>query len=601
MMLAFIFLILGLGLVMLTKRTTRQAEIGRDDFIAYQLAEAGVADALFRLNYSPESGSFPFAGTFPTNSLATSELDPTDPTPGEILRTADENIDFDTPAIRGEKETYRPFNGTTGDYYRVSVIKVDSAAPDPPPTQYKIVSEGFYKGAHKKIEVKLRGKQSQSSFRHGSGSTNGISEAFNKHIIYANKVDYFDTWPGTPSTAVVYGNIVYANIDTAGKDTDNWNVPNYITNPYSKTKVEGTNFKDNLPIPSPPTLPSSSMPTSTPVWTYDPSGGPYPASVSGGGSSPTATEDPAGTFTFDTGNNISSATLVNGNVILQGTCQINAFLETATGKDITVNATTVVINGTLKSGQTIDMDPFVPSGDINGVVAAANSITIANLGSTTATDTIISQNGNITLNGGKFTGPIISGGDITLNSGTYEIDNSSPTNTNSDAPIYGRGTITISSGVTFTSGKFKLGANQKTAILAYSDTVPVTINLLNADLIPTYRTNNPNGAQAAIIAYSAATATVSINSNINDVTTPGRGRLIYAYGDTNTTEGITLDASGKTVYGCLVTNGTVTLKQGTLRDDLSTSLFSSVPKDVDIYQGFLGGRRAYIPVIGGWK
>ncbi len=522
-----IFLMLVLAITITSVATAKKSRDHHDRLMALYLAEAGINDAFYRMNYQHYGDDDGFYPNPNPNNDNEAYLDPD---------TTLANAWTSNTALNN------PFNLPQGNGYQVQFLLIPGS-----PDIHRLRSTGIYNGKRRVITVDIRG--SNTSGHPLEDSNQGISEAFNKHVIYAHQVDY--------SSAKVYGNIVFVN-----GYPGSWPPLNPTTNPYTTTKVEEVSLPQI-------TYEQSSMPTPPIVYTYD------DGSESSPPGGPTADYDKEkDTYTFSTGN-ISLPTLVNGNVILTGTAQVDTFLEAE--KDITVNSTSVRINAPLKAGNRLIIENIDSNSNLGWLEAGRE----------------------IHLHGGRFTGPIISGGSITLDGpGTYDINLSSQT---SEAAICGGGTITINAPLT----NFILGPSQKVAILAYSTADDVTIEI-KGDLKPTYNDASAEGAQAAIVAKgNSATITIgsgpSSNVNIDDAAVPGRSRLIYAH-SSNSNGGITLDNGTGTVYGTLVTNGTVTLSSGTLRYD--ASLFLKPPNsafNLDIYRGFSGGRRVYLPVPGSWR
>ena len=137
LLMAFIFLMLVLTVSVLSTTAHKRACFGRDRAIALNLAEAGLADALYRMNYrnyETATGSY--------------------------------NITW-------ANLTDVSMNG--GSY------TVDFTAPN------ELSSTGKFKGRQRKIKVGVRG---------ATGGIKGIAEAFNKHAVYAKTV----TLGATPTT-----------------------------------------------------------------------------------------------------------------------------------------------------------------------------------------------------------------------------------------------------------------------------------------------------------------------------------------------------------------------------------------------------------------
>jgi len=153
-------------LVLLSTAGSRQANYAKKATIALHLAEAGIADAIYRLNYC-SSGNYPFAGSNIPSGLGSSSLAGDD--------------------IVGTLE---------GGSYRV-----DWGAGEP----NKIISTGTYKGIKRKLSVQIRGETDSAADR--QYEKQGIPEAFNKHTVYAQTIQ------STAATApTITGNLCGVNI-----------------------------------------------------------------------------------------------------------------------------------------------------------------------------------------------------------------------------------------------------------------------------------------------------------------------------------------------------------------------------------------------------
>jgi len=288
---------------------------------------------------------------------------------------------------------------------------------------------------------------------------------------------------------------------------------------------------------------------------------------------------------------------------------------------IQANNNTITINGNICADNQSENSEIEIRGtgtiNINGKIYAKTKITIDGTGlNLTISDevncpgeVIIQGSGNVTINkdlkGGLQTGgsvnltvngsvfsntaniPINIGGtgNININGviagvGVITISNSKLTvdarNTNYAGAICwdGNGTITISS-----SPAIYLGEHQYSAIFVDSGTGDVNIN---ARINPNYYlpTSQSVSNQMAIINKSS-----SNNININaEVVGP-------VYSRTN----ITVGTNGK-VKGAIITDGTLTLNGGEI-------IYDSAPfkNNTEVYKGFTGGRRKYLPVIGSWR
>jgi len=381
-MVAFIFLALGLALMLSVKGTLRQADTGRNNLIAYNLAEAGIADALFRLNYGtavvmpPPDDNFPFTGE-PNNLLVPS-------THFDATNFSFEVPDITTPPSRVIDEIiYTPHTATTGDYYRVTAVNLGA-------NHWKLISEGFYKGSYKKIEVRLRGIQDTGAIR--QGLTQGIAEAFNKHAVYAYELNY-----GIGATPTIRGNVAIVQNTAFSPDGIN-NSLTLLPTPLIPPFLFNPPVFDDTQYPN-PTLGSY-------TWDYIDLGA--DGDLAGGGG-PTAHYTVADdTYTFSSGGNFNQRTRIQGNVRIMTTA-------------VTVSALITVdnITNTDPKNLTIDANMLTPSSEGILYVANGGSISIGsgcNLTGPSSTDIpIVYTLGNISIgNTTQITGNIRSGGTLTL-------------------------------------------------------------------------------------------------------------------------------------------------------------------------------------------
>ena len=585
-MTAFILMALVASLFWVISSTQRQAEYARNAAAALNLAEAGVADAIYRLNYCTgitATDNYPFFGTYIPFDLTSDDT---------VLISAPLYAGLPPPTA-GFSYVNRGIQRNLGNgYYVVGMLgeNADATRGD------TLIAVGTSKGTRRTLTVPLRGKGDPAKTR--DLDDQGISEAFNKHVIYANEVSW--------TAGTVTGNIVCANYDV-GTPTDpaTWPVS------FIKTKIDPGGFGVPTPVDPGIAFPPTA-PTPTKIFHDDDSGGNPYENILGGSYVTTAdfSTNYNGTvinYTEDTSYDIIGSDIVN-TVIWKfesdaghpfNTLSVSANTNNSfySDKAVTVGAFTInESSGTdtaIYSGETVTIN----GATITGAVTAVGDITIN--GGTTITGNVKSS-GNITIDAAA--NPIIINGCVVCN-GTLTLRNSTVVNTITINPNAGSSTLPAAlfagSGIdiqsTATNLTITLGQNQKAAIMAYgAGAVSVTID---SDLTPTY--SDTNGAQAAIVAYSSgSTALVTIGADINNAV-PGRGRLIYSYGGTVTGSGVTLTTG--TVYGTLITNGTVTLTSGTLTYD-NTFFITPVNNNfaADIYQGFSGGRRVFVPVYSQW-
>ena len=533
---SFILLALVGSLFWIIASTSRQAEYAKNSAIALNLAEAGTADAIYRLNHCGTDGigNYPFA--LSTNPFGTSNFTSL---PVDILNTSS-YAGLQDPVISGTLNN--------GNYY---VGLIDNATETD-----TIIAVGFYKGVRRILTVPLRGNNDITFARQPisppTGSvTQGISEAFNKHVIYAGIVVY--------NAGTVNGNITSTN-DILTAITTNTGV--------TKTRVSSI---DNTYFPILTSLAALPVPSWTRTYTDGFRPGPVAFTADYPGSTYNATTDTytfptgiliAGTnLEFITGSNpvpvvdISSLTAINSSIKTSGNLTLSGTKTIGTGVVFQPSGTITVDNNTIINGDLI----------VEGVPLTLN-------------------NNNITVNGAVLCDNAI----IISNNTTIYASTS-----NREAAILMESvtgdTVTIS-----VSPAITLGANQIAAVIAYSNAGAVGVSV-NANLTPTM-----NSSQSSIIAYAGSN---TANIKIGDSAATNVNGLVYAYSiDAVNVGNITLGASAGNINGALVADGTVALSGGgNLILSYEISSFTGASLSNDIFSGFSGGRRAYVPVWQGWK
>ncbi|MDO9574571.1 MAG: hypothetical protein Q7I94_06215 [Candidatus Contubernalis sp.] len=580
LMTSFLLLALVASLFWVISSTSKQSEYARNSAIALNLAEAGTADAIYRLNYCTGTNStfdlYPFLGTYIPFDLTSSDTFSVVPDLPE-LPSAPAGAPY---ALQGIKRNL-------GDGYYVVGLLNDATGPD------TLISVGVYKGVRRILTVPLRGNNNPNLARHPVTPpvTQGISEAFNKHVIYANKV----TTP-TPVNVTVSGNIVYAND------------PSTFPTSGTKTKVDPALFEvckpdtgislANFPnSPNPPPHPDDyqiylyngygydspwdGANTDTVFWCEPPHtvGAPYKVmgiTVSGSGSDYLIT---------DTHLTISYYAQDGKAIKFQGSGNNN-------GVDAPIGTAGTIINIEIAAGKTFTISGnntvFKTETALGGIFTINNGVNIS--GSSSA---LRVRNASLVIADGLNTTSFINAAvmcdkDITI-SGAITIDDSTSPDTAAILSFGNPASITVNGAITVTS----LPSGQNFILLAYNPDPSgnATISIRNNIVTPTT-------VPGIIAAYSTA-GNGSID--IRDAATIGTsnsGQLIYAYGGgVASPGGITLTSG--TVYGSLVTNGTVTLTAGTL-NYVSPTFSQTTSANSDIYR-FHGGRRAYVPVWQGWR
>ena len=370
-------LILGivLGIVALNQSGAKHSHFFKDREIALIMAKAGIADALYQLNYADYS-----TGNYPDHPV--------------------------TPNPWFSKSS--PFGaGYAGSY---SVDFTDSATTN----KDKITCTGTYGEKTRTISVEIRGSNAGGSTLNSTG--HGIAEAFNKHVIYTNTIEIDGT--AAAPTAVVSGNITYVT-NNAGATANVLSDLSSTNN--TRTQVVAADF--GVPVPD-WTAYSPSITDPAPACTYSDLGADGPVDCTVG----PAADHPTGTYTLLSDDYAFNANLaahtVNGQVTLNGAITI-ADLKTGS-----VAGNNLVINGTVTG--TVSGTIYVPSGAIscgaggallqNGDIYASGDISLTNPGVGIADDityTDIVSGGSITISKGNansltITGNIYAGGTVTL-------------------------------------------------------------------------------------------------------------------------------------------------------------------------------------------
>ena len=639
LMTAFIFLALVSTLVLLSTAGSRQANYAKKATIALHLAEAGIADAIYRLNYcTATGGTFPF-GPYPFASGQSSE------------------IPFGTPNVESELVSATEIKGKVEEKGGSYEVKWDTST-----TPYKLISTGTYKGTKRKLSVQIRGGTDSAYDR--QYEKQGIPEAFNKHVIYAGTINS----TGTPT---ITGNLCGVNISLAAG----------ASGQYTVTKLPSAlNICTLSFIPTTPVGPSA--PTYTPTTTViirdddgDSSGGPPDYTPDPG--PPAADALPSASITYSgDGTNETYTLITNCSLPVDTKWRFERATAASTLTVIVQNNTSIagtanpgfleVINGdiTLKFDGTNnpDLQGIVKADVGNIVINSGVAATPNDIGADGYSGTTLYAGGGITINYSATTGPIVVNGDIgavgAVTSHGSTIYGSLLANSNINlltaaSAIYGdvstdggsidlqstsggstikgsllaANTITLASAATAIYGDPAYGVSAKDApIIIYS----ATTAQININASPKIYLNEDN--KAAIIAYATGgTATIDVDANLTDseissatsqsqptivaYTTSANDAavnigsaaaadvngLIYAHSSNAANAGnITIGTNAGAINGLLVASGIVDLNDKTIAWD-KTPFTDATNTDTQIYQGFSGGRRVYLPVLGSWR
>ncbi|MCL5674485.1 MAG: hypothetical protein M1501_01905 [Candidatus Omnitrophica bacterium] len=582
-----VFVAITFAVVIVATVSYKRATYSHSKLIAQELAETGIQDALYKLNYRYHD-STNFYGFCSGTEIS---LNPASGKSGSCLAISD-NADTDTT------ETYTipaalldiP-DATSADVANVSLyVYNDNTSFD------SLVSVGTYKGTTVTISTNIRtisnyfpgppptGNLTLALNASTSTDTKGIPEAFNKHVIYANSVI---------GAGTVIGNTVCSTTsDTSILKSNNAT----LTETGISAPALSASSIPSLPgYLAPPPRSSGSPPTPSPLSGWDcfyASGSSTWYSTSGawvsGLPSGVTYSDTTYSWTFTTYSHTntkiyveSSGSPTQGNAIINGNFTSGLSYFIADGN--------ITISSPVNMGDSIVLEPAInetppPNGSltINSDIIIIGDILVAS-----------PNTPNIVING-TLKGALISNNSIGIQ-GSGSINPSTSTIPSAILINNISGSTTSDTVILNSTPAITLGQNQISAIMAYSSSGGnVGVNVLTpSPLTLTYN----NSGQSAIIAYTTGggtgTAGITIGSSILGLQNGSpTGRLIYAYGNTGTN--ITLN-SGTVVTGSLVTSGTVNLNGGTLTWDPN----SYKMENNFVYQGFSGGTRVFVPE--NWK
>jgi Tfp pilus assembly protein PilX len=620
-----IFASLILAVVISSSTAIRRAHYYKDKSTALQVAEAGLQDALYWMNYKGyDSGNcYPCTnlttGTYDYNlylkyfrgsdypplsdPTATDTWTATEPTPGN------DYLGYNPTGIQGARCVVEFSDEDETDTANLDTIK----------------STGHYKGRTATVSVRIRGQNGEGNPEHIGRALNnfyydgswpwpprfatwGIPEAFNKHVIYARKVS------GTANKIV--GNIFAGNtIDLVSTTANLYTVtiakPSYFDNfTIADTEIYREDIPDISPPPPPPPpyevyflkaegvysdlvfgFKNDATGYDTCInWDYT-TGLPEYLDTSLPSSSPLGIGYNGNDYTFgDTqidysffvkGNGTAGATFNNANLAITKTFEVTGTL-TMTSDNITVSYP-VKVGGSLTISDAITTDTE-PVFIVGGSVTLNNNVTGDFVVVGNPTTTSISIGSGVTIAGALIADKI----------NTFTSTNSSIDATNSKykAGLYVNATGNISFTLPSTS-TFEIGDNQDAGIVLYSEGGDITAEI-QKDLV---ETDGFVSGKSAIVSYSNAnisTCPITINNNV-DI-----NGLIYSHNDntsnTNAVEVVYINNTIGSLKGAIVTNGKVTFNNAvTLEYD--SDLYKD-PANYQIYPNFKGGRRRYLPVPG---
>jgi len=604
-----LFTSLILAVVLSATMSIRRANYYKDKLIALEIAETGLQKVLYNMNYLKYGNGpghyYPFGVNPSGNPISKPNYYPNYP---DNIFYFQYDTDIDVPEFGKKAEC------------KISLIDANLNTSDP--TSYDtdldiLIATGKYKGRTARIMCRIRGANQAGGDLDGNNydsfspprtkGTCGIPEAFNKHVIYAETLGPSSS---IPNTVEINGNI----------SSDNW--PTSINAIGEKTYTDTSFFPPVLSYENKPSYPSVSIPSDPGSYDdeYDNSGNRIQGTPTGNVNSindGVYWDAATSTYHFgtDDGTNPASYTRNNNSVKINSAnarlrfgVNINGYFK-CEGGSITIESfntnTCFEANSITINNGTINGPIFLKSSTIN---LNGNSTINGNLILTSTSPTFnFGGTGTISFNNGNF---IVKDASCTFISGSITINNGSVIS-NSNLTINNQLTINsnannkyaislVSPGdisLTFNSNsqiKLNLVENQISGIIVYSNGGSTTANLYSSlsDITKL-------DTQATIISYSetsSSTITIKNQSSSNDLTIKG---LVYSYSSVNnsniTVESIT---SKKTIINGILVAKNVELKQNSVINYDSKSFKNS---SGEVFVGFVGGRRKYLPVPGSWR
>ena len=571
LVMVMVFSALILAVVMSATSAVRRANFLHDQVIAQCTADAGLQDCLYWMNYR----GYELGWVYPCSEYDATETRWVSQPANRYFLGSDYLYGGNPwyPWTNVEPATYNP-SQVAGS--KCVLTFADSLNPD----EDSITSTGYYHGRTATVTINIRGSNGLGNGDHnlnnrflndayyaGTGSfqtglaTWGVPEAFNKHAIYA-----LNLLPN-PTTTTLKGNIVRTTIATL---TSAGGV-------YTVTTV-------------PPALFDIARPE-TDVFLFP----------------PTPPSDTTNMDTYRNGRNMTTGSMVNpdtsdgvyyvassqtyhfGTDVSSPFSSPNNYSPTQSTHPVFIDSgANVVFHNGVTIGNYFRCDGAVNIDSAVFGITGPAVIDISNGGTLSITGTVI--NGDIAIKGS----PTLSG-TWTLN-GTLTVDRGctiSGTTTINAASSARKAALLVASSsgstqlVINTTGGITVGTSQNAAVV-YCATGSASADIqLGCDL------TGLSANQAAMISYSSGSS-----ANINLVGSPRYvNGLIFARGATSGTVNLSTGYCG--ITGAIVANGPVTLDSLDWVTYASNSFKTAV--GADIYSGFKGGRRVYLPVPGSWR
>lgn len=515
-----IFSSLILAVVISSSTAIRRAHYYKDKNIALQIAEAGLQDAFYWMNYKGyENHGYPASGAYYFR--------------GSDYAGSDTWIDTE--------QRYNPLQIPQAEC-SVRVTAAGTANAD------TIRATGYYKGRSASVSAVIRG--TNTSAVNLKAASQGVAEAFNKKAVYAKTVN-------------LSGTSVSGNITTESAKPSPFTLP------------EATWVEANLPISDLVEFDTEncSLPVQPAfVYRYDASGILYDNSS---GDTFIVNDDPSNGVWW---NGVDTYHFGKSDATTPETFISAAAVEVEADVSVPNDGGPVVISHYFKASGDISVQKDIATANNNTFAFEVDEGRVFSIGAgRTISGSLIVKNAPLQLNNITISGSLAANKDITI-SGTTDIDATSSPYGAAVIIYAGAGdtaVLTISGTPAAT-----LGENQKTAVLVSSDTGTVNVN---CNLFPVY--DNPG--QFCIVNWSN-----NAEVNIGHASNAGVAGGIYSY------RNITLDANTQTITGLLVAGGSANLNAGALI--YSPEAYQDTD-NAEIYGGFTGGRRRFLPLPGSWE
>jgi len=582
LVLLFLFSIIILTVVLTTTSAYRRSAYFRDKLSAQNLAEIGIADALYKLNYRYHDLSHYYGFRTDGECWTDGNNPPQNNSPySYTMRATDFGILL-ASVNDGVEVTLQINDGTYGD---------------------TLTATGHFRGRRVKVQTNIRTASIPSNLARTLDGLNqttwdyydtkGIPEAFNKHVIYAYSV--------SGNATNVKGNITATNASSLA--------------PGSERTLTDTTV--NVPVPGYPAIPQPEDLSGYTLPPYFPAGWvlfrPVGASANqarmstDGGNTwvalPPGVTYGGGIFTFTTyttPNKIyvmqSALNQQYGDVFINGATIQNEFYADG--------YITLMGNCNIQPANP-SVPTFFKAGE-SGIHSGTQNITVAS--------NAVFTGGDLILFHGSISGSSITIGDnVQITNGALVCDSSltlpsnlviNAQNSTREAAILIYYSSTTANPVTLninpaTLPTITLGPNQRAAFMVLTQQGSgnsVTVNIgttANVDF-ETTQIQNIDGKSAIIACAWDAVANINIGSASNWAKLRG---LVYCRGNNKSSDGVTLNNAGTRIYGSIVTDGFVNLNNApTLIYDGSLYRAGCLNNQtIDMYTGFVGGRRIFLP------